>query len=252
MSNDIRTQYFKEIRDDRGLPKDEMIELATKAKAGDIAAQNKLVKNNLLLVVKIAREYMNNGVSLDDLIQEGNVGLITAVSKFKPSTGASFTTCAQYWIRAGIIRNCMHNNRTVKLPEHVSELMRTDRWKGANYSQVSIDKPNDEGDSMADDIKDQRIADPFVDEEALILRQKVGKFLGKLNKQETEVIKMFYGIDRDFNLKVEEIAEHFELTTTRINQILRSGMKKMKSEAETQLGVVTETIVPSPEVISQN
>jgi DNA-directed RNA polymerase sigma subunit (sigma70/sigma32) len=124
----------------------------------------------------------------------------------------------------------MHNNRTVRLPEHVSELQRTDRWKGEYYSQFSIDKPNENGDSFSESLPDNRThrESIFVKEEIEITKKKVEKFLGVLSERESLIIKMHYGIEREEPVKIEKIAEHFDLTTTRINQIIRVSLKKMQ------------------------
>lgn len=222
--------YFKEIRNDRGLEKELAIELAIKAQQGDNNAKEILVKNHLLLVVKIAREYLNMGVSFEELIAEGNVGLMNAVEKYKASKNSSFSTCAVYWIKASIIRNCMHNNRTVRLPEHVSELQRTNRWDGAHYSQFSIDKPNENGDSFSESLPDgtPSTASIFVKEEVEMTKKKVRKFLSTLTDRESEIIRMRFGIELDEPVKLELIAEHFGLTTTRINQIIKLALKKMQ------------------------
>jgi RNA polymerase primary sigma factor len=225
--DNITNIYLKELKNENST-KEESIELIEKARKGCSEAREQVIKNYLLMVVKIAREYMNKGVPLGDLISEGNVGLITALEKFDPSRGAPFSTCAKHWVRASIIRNCMHKNRIVRLPENVSELMRTDRWKGLEYREVSIDIPNEDGESMANDIPDTDVINIFTLEEDKIMKLKVEKILSFLNGRDVEVVKACYGIDRDEPMEIVEAAELFKLTTTRINQILRNSLKKMR------------------------
>ena len=122
----------------------------------------------------------------------------------------------------------MHKQRIVRLPENVSELMRTNRWSGEGYSEISLDRPNDEGDTLSDDIPDTTDFNPFANEEAILIKKKVEKILSFLKGRDADVVKACYGIDREDALEVSEAAEMFGLTTTRINQILRSSLKKMR------------------------
>lgn len=229
---DVISIYLKELKNEHST-KEESIELIEKARSGDENAREQVIKNYLLLVVKIAREYMNYGVPLGDLIAEGNIGLMTALEKYDPLKGA-FSTCAKIWVKQAIIRNCMHKNRLVRLPENVSELMRTERWTGDSYREISIDLPNEEGDTMADDIPDTGSShlDIFTKEENRLLQNKVEKILSFLQERDAEVVKACYGIGREKPMEVVEAAELFKLTTTRINQILRNSLKKMRISHE--------------------
>lgn len=224
---DIIKTYFDEIRTHKGLSKEETHELALLAQTGDRVAVEKLVKNHLLLVVKIARDYMGKGVEFTDLIAEGNSGLLTAIEKWSAEKGASFTTCASWYIKQSIIRNCMHNNRIVRLPEHISELMKDGRID-YTYSEVQIDKPNEDGNTLAETLHEKTEFDIFSSEENILRSRKVESFLGVLKNKEREVIEMSYGLNGKEQMDVKEIAEHLSLTTTRINQILRSSLKKMQ------------------------
>jgi len=223
---DIVKAYFKDIKDNKGLDKETTRELAIQAQNGDMKATKKLVENHLLLVAKEARKYINKGVEFADLLSEGNMGLLKAIEKWDSKKGASFTTCATWWIKQSIIRNCMHSNRIVRLPEHVSELMRTGRID-FTYGEVNIDQPNSEGNTLADSIPDQE-EDLFQDEQVLAMKALVKKFLNNLKPKEQEVINLHYGLNGHPNMDVKEIAEQLSLTTTRINQLLRSSIKKMQ------------------------
>jgi len=227
---DITKTYFEEIRHNKGLTKEETHAIALEALTGNTAAKEKLFKNHLLLVVSIARGFIGKGVEFHDLLGEGNAGLITALEKWQPEKGASFTTCASWYIKQSIIRNCMHNNRVVRLPEHISELMKDGRID-YTYSEVQIDRPNEDGNTLADTIqdKDQKL-DIFRREEDELTCRKVNTFLDELKPKEREVVEMAYGLNGKEEMDVKEIAEHFSLTTTRINQILRSSLKKMQEK----------------------
>ena len=223
---DIIKSYFKEIKDNRGLDKATTHTVALKAQSGDARSLDILIKNHLLLVAKIARQYSNKGVEFADLIAEGNAGLLKAVEKWNPNKGASFTTCASWWIKQSIIRNCMHANRIVRLPEHVSELMRTNRID-FTYGEVNIDQPNSEGNTLAESLPDEE-KDIFIDEQTMAMKNLVKRFTSHLKPKEKQVIELHFGLNGQDEQDVKEIAEQLSLTTTRINQLLRSSMKKMQ------------------------
>lgn len=224
----VTNLYLKELKN-VGSTNEETLQLITLARAGDEKAKEQVIKNYLLLVVKIARKYMNMGVPLGDLISEGNIGLMNAaLEKFDPSRGAPFSVCAKQWIKQSIIRNCMHGRRIVRLPENISELMRTNRWEGLQYNEISIDAPNEEGDSLADKIPDNIIDNYQMNEENTVLKQKVDKILSFLKGRDAEIVKSCYGIDIDEPMDIGEAAEKFGLTTTRVNQILRNSLAMMK------------------------
>ena len=218
--------YFKDSKEHKGLDKETTRQLALKAKKGDAKAADLLVKNHHLLVAKIARQYMNKGVEFADLLAEGSMGLLKAIEKWDPKKGASFTTCATWWIKQGIIRNCMHSNRIVRLPEHISELMRTGRID-FTYGEVNIDQPNADGSTLAESLPDEE-QDIFQDEQTQAMKLMVKKFISVLKPKEKEVITLHFGLDGTTGMEVKEIAEQLSLTSTRINQLLRSAIKTMQ------------------------
>ena len=226
----ITNLYVKELQNDNST-KEESIELIKLARSGDEKARETLIKNYLLLVVKIAREYKDNGVPIGDIIQEGNIGLMTALEKYDLTVGAPFSTYAKFWIKQSIIRNCMMKKRIVRLPESTLNLMATGRWNGIDYREISIDSPNEEGDTMADDIPDDSTLDIFVKEERNLLKNKVENILSFLKTRDAEVVKACYGIGRE-KMEIKEVAELFQLTPTRISQILRTSLKRMRVSHE--------------------
>jgi RNA polymerase sigma factor (sigma-70 family) len=224
--------YLKELRQARSAKKvdstnEETNTLILKIKAGDEKAKDELVKNYLLFVLKEAKAFANKGVCLSDLIAEGNVGLLKSVDKYDPSCGV-FSSYAKLWIRQSIIRNCMMNRRVVRLPENVSNLMSTNRWDGPSFSEYSIDLPNDEGDTYAESLVDGGVHIPFMDEDTIITKNKTERVLSFLQNRDADIVKAHFGIGREEPLEVAEIAELFGLSTTRINQILRSSLKAMR------------------------
>ena len=224
--------YLKELKNDNST-KEESLELILSARSGNEAAREQLIKNYLLLVVKEARSYMNMGVQLSDLISEGNLGLLTALEKFDTTKGVPFSTYAKIWIKQGIIRNCMHKRRIVRLPENISELMRTNRWNGTAYHEVSIDTPNQEGNTLSDSLPDSGEPTIFSDEDTILLKKKIKKIFSFLKDRDAEIVKACFGIERDEPMEIEEAAELFKLSTTRINQILRNSLKKMRVSYDT-------------------
>ena len=226
MDQIIKT-YMKELKNTNST-QEETLNLILKTRQGDEFSRETLIRNYLLLVVKVARQYDNMGVPLSDLISEGNMGLMTAIEKFNPEKGI-FSSYAQIWIKQSIIRNCIHKRRLVRLPENISELMRSDRWNGINYREFSIDTPNEDGDSMAEDIADSSEFSAFVREDEMMLKNKAERILSFLHSRDAEIVKFSYGIGRE-PLDISEIAELFDLSTTRINQILRNSIKKMRIE----------------------
>ena len=225
--SDILNLYYKEIKHDRGLGKQETVNIAKHAQSGSSKAIDLLVKNHLLLVVKIARQYKGMGVELSDLIAEGNVGLIHSIGKWNSDKNSSFTTCASWWIKQNIIRNCMHNNRIVRLPENVSELMRSERID-YRYSEVHIDKPNDEGHTLSEILPDDVKFDIFISDEENLLKMSVNNFLQVLDKNEKNIIEMAFGLNGKEKFNSTQISERVGLTSTRVNQIIKKAIAKMK------------------------
>ena len=225
---DANQRYLKEL-ENRNSTQEKTLELILKARKGDEKARTELIENYLLHVYKIAREYMNKGVPLEDLVQEGNMGLLTALDKYNTENGAPFGVYSRFWIKQSIIRNCMHKRRVVRLPENISELMRTDRWKGSqDYKEFSIDMPYEDGGSFSDKLPSHDNLSFLEKEEAQIVNKKIESILSFLKKRDAEIVRAHFGIGIEKPMEIEEIAELFSLGTTRINQILRNSLKIMR------------------------
>jgi RNA polymerase primary sigma factor len=238
----IERMYIKELHNDNSTHK-ESLELIERIRSGDEKARKILTENYLLYVVQIANKHKekNPGLQKSDLIQEGNIGLMTAIDKFDPSRGASFVSCAKLWIEQSIRRNATYKKGVVRLPENVTNLMISGRWEGANFREVSIDAPNEEGDSMADTIADET-CDIFQREEEMLMKKKAENIMSFLQPREKEIVKACYGIGMDKPLEISQIAELYGLTSTRISQILKNSMKKMRVSYESLPESQTKTV----------
>lgn len=232
---DVIQRYLKET-ENRNSTQKQTVQLIIKARQGDQQAKNELIENYLRHVVTIARQYMNIGVLLEDLIQEGNMGLMIAIDKYDLENGAPFGSYSKFWIKQSIIRNCMHKRRLVRLPENISELLRTDRWKGGeDYKEFSIDLPFEDGGSLSEKLPDDEKMKFIADEESMLISKKVENILSFLKNRDAEVVKAHFGIGYEKPMDIEEIAELFSLTTTRINQILRISLKTLREFQETPI-----------------
>lgn len=253
--------YLKEIGRIPLLSYSEELELAKKAKKGDIAARDKLVTSNLRLVVSVAKKYYNSGMSTLDLIQEGNIGLLKAVEKFDYSRGFKFCTYATWWVRQSISRAISDQSRTIRIPVHMSETInKVSRVRNKliqtlnrdpedeeiakemgislrklhdinKYSQelISLDTPvGEDGDSkFADFIPDTNKNVAFKNIMKEELHDKIIQALETLTPREQKVIKMRYGIDYDKTFTLEEIGNEFNITRERIRQIESKALKKL-------------------------
>lgn len=257
-------QYFQEISKIDLLTAEEEIDLATLIKTGDKVAQEKLIKANLRFVVSVAKQFQNQGLSLGDLINEGNIGLIKAAQKFDVTRGFKFISYAVWWVRQGIMQAIADQQRVVRLPLNrfslltkiskaskvleqeyerkpsteelahyleitIDEVAFTQQTSGR---QLSIDAPltssNDSKNRLLDVIPDNQNTLPDRELMQESLRSEIGYILAKLTEREAEVIKLSYGIGREKSATLEEIGEQFNLTRERIRQIKEKGLSKLR------------------------
>ncbi|MEJ2494433.1 MAG: RNA polymerase sigma factor RpoD/SigA [Ignavibacteriaceae bacterium] len=258
-------QYFAEIGKVGLLTPNEEVELAIKIRNGDEEAKDKLVLANLRFVISVAKMFQNQGLSLGDLINEGNLGLIKAAQRFDETRGFKFISYAVWWVRQGIMSAIADQSRVVRLPlNRVSSLtklnkayreleqeyerkpsteelanildMTTDEvayTQQISGRQLSMDAPmknNDENKNTLMDVLPDKAYD-LPDKELMdnSLKDEVINALSRLKEREAEVIRLSFGIGMDHSATLEEIGEKFNLTRERIRQIKEKALSKLKT-----------------------
>ncbi|WP_456406233.1 RNA polymerase sigma factor RpoS [Thiolapillus sp.] len=272
---DATRLYLQEIGASRLLTAEEEIELARAIGKGDDAARKRMIESNLRLVVKIARRYLNRGLPLLDLIEEGNLGLIRAVEKFDPERGFRFSTYATWWIRQTIERAIMNQSRTIRLPIHVAKEINTylraarqlsqeldhepsaediaqlldkplqvvERMLGFNERISSVDVPHGrEGDKpLVDIIADHSVEEPTEYLQADDIHEHLEKWLSKLNENQREVVMRRFGLQGYDNSTLEQVATELGVTRERVRQIQIDALKRLRGILEQQ-GFCIETL----------
>jgi RNA polymerase primary sigma factor len=256
--------YLREIGQVRLLTPEEEIELAKRIQKGDEEAREHMIKANLRLVVKIARDYEGLGLPLLDLINEGNIGLMKGVERFNPAKGAKLSTYAALWIKQSIRRALGNQSKTIRLPVHVVDKMAhirlaerklrealgreaTDEevaeemgfslrqvklYREAGKAPVSLDAPLSEGEDgkqVAEIVADPNAVgadDQLVKQGDTELLQQV---LETLNERERTILNMRYGLEGGAPQTLEEVGEHFGLTRERIRQIQEEALVRLRA-----------------------
>ena len=269
-NRDIKSldKYLQDICSEELLTPEQEVQLAQRIKQGDQAALERLTKANLRFVVSVAKQYQNQGLSLPDLINEGNVGLIKAAKRFDETRGFKFISYAVWWIRQSILQASAENSRIVRLPsnqlgalnklkkeiskleqqlerppseEELAELLDIPEDKikaimGISGRHVSIDAPlaSDEDVNFVDVLpnEDTPPTDSKLMQESL--SQEIERSLSTLTEYEREVIKMYFGIGLPHPLSLDEIAMKFNLTRERVRQIKEKGIKRLKTSSKSK------------------
>jgi RNA polymerase nonessential primary-like sigma factor len=278
LSTDTTQYYLNRIGAKPLLTAEQEVHHATLAKAGDFAARQKMIEHNLRLVVSIAKHYINRGVVLLDLIEEGNIGLMRAIDKFEPERGFRFSTYATWWIRQSIERAIMNQARTVRLPVHmVRELNQVLRAKyhleaqhhdgkeasaediaslvGRPVEEVqdilalsehatSLDAPldNDPQSSLMDMLPDEGDVSPDARAEHHEMTLLVRDWLQKLPDKQRVVVMRRFGLDNDDPATLETLAEEMGVTRERVRQIQQEALVKLK-RAMAARGVVRDSLL---------
>ena len=261
-------KYLQEIGHEELLSTDEEVELAQRIRKGDRKALDKLTKANLRFVVSVAKQYQNQGLSLPDLINEGNLGLIKAAEKFDGTRGFKFISYAVWWIRQSILQAIAEQSRIVRLPlNQVGSVNKINRmlskFEQENERRPSVDEISEQTDLPEDKVGEAMLANtrhvsvdaPFIDGEdnslldVLInddapmadrqlvlesLREEITNVLNTLNDRERCVIKAFYGIGEP-EMTLEEIGSKYGLTRERVRQIKEKAIRRLRSNTKNQL-----------------
>ncbi len=236
--------------------------LAERAELGDKDARNHLIEANLRLVVSIAKKYVGQGLTLEDLIGEGNIGLIRAVTKFDFRKGFRFSTYATWWIKQAITRAILEGTRTVRLPVYImEEVMRVKRMTRQLYQELgreptpemigtrlsmtadrvnellvwaekvfSLDAPlsEEEENTLGDIIEDTRNRSPMEITDQQLLREEIRKVLSNLTLRERQVIELRFGLVDDHDHTLEEVGRKLKVTRERVRQIEERAIRKLR------------------------
>lgn len=263
-------KYLQEIGKVDLLTPEEEVELAKRIKQGDQAALEKLTKANLRFVVSVAKQYQNQGLSLSDLINEGNLGLIKAAQRFDETRGFKFISYAVWWIRQSILQALAEQSRIVRLPlnkvgslnkinkafseleqeferepspEELAEMLEipteeVETTLGVAARHVSMDAPfvDGEDNSLLDVL--ENIGTPGTDQELEYnesLRREIERSLSTLTDRQCDVIKLYFGIGVEHPMSLEDIGEKFGLTRERVRQIKDKAINKLRSANRSKL-----------------
>lgn len=257
-------QYLQEIGKVDLLTPDQEIELAIRIKKGDKQALESLTKANLRFVVSVAKQFQNQGLSLGDLINEGNLGLIKAAQRFDETRGFKFISYAVWWIRQSIMQAIAEQSRIVRLPlnrvgslgklskayrdleqeyerkpttEELAQVLDMNVDEVADTMQlygrhVSMDAPLKEGDDNKNSLGDILVNEQQPSPDGTLmkesLKQEVENVLSTLNEREAEVIKLYFGINSEHAATLEEIGERFNLTRERVRQIKEKALRSLR------------------------
>ena len=272
---DATRLYLSEIGFSPLLSAEEEVYFSRRAQRGDESARKRMIESNLRLVVKIARRYMNRGLALLDLIEEGNLGLIRAVEKFDPERGFRFSTYATWWIRQTIERALMNQTRTIRLPIHVVKEINVylraarrlaqsldrepspedvaemldkpiddvKRMLGLNERVASVDMPRtpDTEKSLLDSIPDENNADPSILLQDSDVQDKIDLWLSKLNAKQRAVVERRFGLHGREIATLEEVGNELGVTRERVRQIQIEALKRLREILERE-GFSVDTV----------
>ena len=267
-SNRSLSRYLEEIGDFEPLKPDREVELAIKIKQGNHTALEELVKANLRFVVSVAKDYQGQGLPLTDLINEGNLGLIKAAGRFDETRGFKFISYAVWWIRQSILQALAEHSRIVRLPLNrvgtiskitkTAEKLEAEIERSPNEKEIgrqlnmtpdevidamrisrrhqSLNAPFRDGDknSLIDIIKDENQLEPDTPLMNDSLKDEIRNSLDTLKDRERKVIKMYFGIERDYALTLNEIGEEFNLTRERVRQIKEKAIRRLRHRSRSK------------------
>jgi RNA polymerase primary sigma factor len=265
-ANSALNLYLREIARTPLLTIQEEVDLAKKIKKHDKKAREQMIKANLRLVVKIARDYENYGMPLLDLINEGNIGLMKAVERFDPAKGAKFSTYGAWWIKQSIKRALANQSKTIRLPVHVVDKVahirrasmklqeifgreptdeeiaeelgitrrRVTQYRAAAVTPTSLDASLGDEDSnrIADVVEDERADTPYEELEEKTNTSLVRDMLKKLDEREATILQLRFNLNGEREETLEEIGKRFGVTRERIRQIQEMALTKLRKMIE--------------------
>ena len=254
--------YLKDIKKLPLLTPEEEIKLATRIKKGDRAARSKMIQSNLRLVINIAKKYSHLGVSMLDLIEEGNLGLMKAVEKFNPKKGYRFSTYAAWWIRQYISRAIANQGKTVRMPVYIIELLMRYKKVSEHLTNARKRKPNsseiakrmripikrvkqlakmasgvsslnapvgDEGSTeFMDLIEDENMVSAVDELSNFLTHERLKALLEKMSKREQKILGLRFGLKDGKAHTLRDTAKNFGITRERVRQIESAAMRKMR------------------------
>jgi len=262
-------KYLQEIGKVDLITAEEEVELARRIKQGDRAALEKLTKANLRFVVSVSKQYQNQGLSLPDLINEGNLGLIKAAQRFDETRGFKFISYAVWWIRQSILQALAEQSRIVRLPlnkigsinkinkasarleqsferepnseEIALELEMTENEVKESMRNagrhVSMDAPliQDEDNTMYDVLRSEEAVTPETGLLYESLRKEIDRAIQTLTQREADVVKLYFGLNAGHPMTLEEIGEKFDLTRERVRQIKEKAIRRLKHTSRSKI-----------------
>jgi RNA polymerase primary sigma factor len=262
-------KYLQEIGREELITAEDEVELAQKIKQGDQVALEKLVKANLRFVVSVSKQYQNQGLTLPDLINEGNLGLIKAAQRFDETRGFKFISYAVWWIRQSILQAIAEQARIVRLPLNqvgslnrinkafsqleqeyerepspyeIADMLEIDKDKVSESMKISgrhisVDAPfrDDEDGNLLDVLANDNTPNSDVGLMNESLQKEINRSLATLTDREQDVIKLFFGIGIQHPLSLEEIGEKFNLTRERVRQIKEKGIRRLRHTSKSKL-----------------
>lgn len=265
---DVTQLYLNEIGFSPLLTPEEEVYFSRLAQKGDEAGRKRMIESNLRLVVKIARRYVNRGLTLLDLIEEGNLGLIRAVEKFDPERGFRFSTYATWWIRQTIERAIMNQTRTIRLPIHVVKeinvYLRTSRelaqqldheptpeeiakatskpvstvkrMLSLNDKITSVDTPigSNSDKNLLDTVADEHVSDPYMLLQDEDLKESIDAWISELSEKQKEVVARRFGLRGYETSTLEEVGQEIGLTRERVRQIQVEALRRLRDILERQ------------------
>ena len=262
-------KYLQDIGKEELITADEEVLLAQKIKQGDQQALEKLCKANLRFVVSVAKQYQNQGLSLPDLINEGNLGLIKAAQRFDETRGFKFISYAVWWIRQSILQALAEQSRIVRLPlnqvgslnkikkessrleqkferppspDEIAEALEIPEYK--IYAALKISTRYVSMDAPLTEDEDMKLIDIFVDDDQPVtdaglmresLAREIQRSLSTLTEKERDVVNLYYGIGMNHGLTLEEIGAKFDLTRERVRQIKEKAIRRLKHTSRSKL-----------------